>query len=68
MAIYTVRTESRYALINGVGTDVHEGLYMISLFQFLHRCYSVQEGVQFYSDRFMRYCKPNIILLRQRAQ
>lgn len=42
--------------------------FMISLFQFLHRCYFAWEEFQLFSDRFMRCCKPDIFLLCQLVQ
>jgi len=47
---------------------VTDSFFMMRRFQFLHRCYCVWEERLFFSDRFIRCCKPDIFLLRQLAQ
>ena len=47
---------------------VTDSFLMIRRSQFLHRCYFAWEEFQFFSDRFMRCCKPDIFLLRQLAR
>jgi hypothetical protein len=56
----TVRSESRCAFVKGAEFVFHDPSDSI-----LARCYLTREEVQFFSDRFMHCCKPDIFLLSQ---
>jgi hypothetical protein len=65
----TSRISTVFVWIKYVNHSQHRiRFYMIRRFQFLHCCYFLWEEFQFFSDSFMRCCKPDNFLLRQLAQ
>jgi hypothetical protein len=64
-----IRKQFLQICVRKVAVHLQTGsFFMIRRFQFLHRCYFLWEELKFFSDPFMRCCKPDIFLLRQLAQ